>query len=106
MWLARHGTSIRWARLLAWMFGHVHRAMCSGGCQFEVLQEPACARGEGGGLARDRIIEKMSVPHRLDIFKHGHRAVCSDILSVVSWMFFLARHSTTKEMGPPHHLDV
>ena len=38
-WLARHGTSIRWASLLAWMFGHVHRAMCGGGCQFEVLEE-------------------------------------------------------------------
>ena len=38
-WLARHGTSIRWASLLAWMFGHVHRAMCSGRCQFEVLEE-------------------------------------------------------------------
>ena len=25
------------------MFGHVHRAMCSGGCQFEVLEEYACA---------------------------------------------------------------
>ena len=25
------------------MFGHVHRAMCGGGCQFEVLEEPACA---------------------------------------------------------------
>ena len=22
----------------------------------------------------------MSVPHRLDIFKHGHRAVCSGVL--------------------------
>ena len=38
-WLARHGTSIRWARLIARMFGHGHRAMCSGGCQFEVLEE-------------------------------------------------------------------
>ena len=27
-WLARHGTSIRWARLIARMVGHVHRAMC------------------------------------------------------------------------------
>ena len=25
------------------MFGHVHRAMCGGGCQFEVLEEYACA---------------------------------------------------------------
>ena len=24
------------------MFGHVHRAMCGGGCQFEVLEEHAC----------------------------------------------------------------
>ena len=24
------------------MFGHVHRAMCGGGCQFEVLEEYAC----------------------------------------------------------------
>ena len=38
-WPARHGTSIRWASLLAWMFGHVHSTMCSGGCQFEVLEE-------------------------------------------------------------------
>ena len=26
------------------MFGHVHRAMCSGGCQFEVLEERVLAR--------------------------------------------------------------
>ena len=26
------------------MFGHVHRAMCSCGCQFEVLEEHVCAR--------------------------------------------------------------
>ena len=38
-WLARHGTSIRLACLLAWMFGHVQRAMCSGGCQFKALDE-------------------------------------------------------------------
>ena len=25
------------------MFGHVHRAMCGGGCQFEVLEEHVCA---------------------------------------------------------------
>ena len=43
-WPARHGASIRWASLLAWMFGHVHRAMCSGGCQFEVLEEHVRAR--------------------------------------------------------------
>ena len=24
------------------MFGHVHWAMCGGGCQFEVLEEHAC----------------------------------------------------------------
>ena len=35
-WLARHRTSIRWALLVARMFGHRHRAMCRGGCQFEV----------------------------------------------------------------------
>ena len=28
-WLARHGTSIRWARLIARTFGHGHRAVCS-----------------------------------------------------------------------------
>ena len=38
-----------------------------------------CAQ-EGGWLARHRTIEKMSAPHRLDIFKHGHRAVCSGVL--------------------------
>ena len=42
--LARHGTSIRWARLIARMFGHGHRAMCSGGCQFEVLEESVLAQ--------------------------------------------------------------
>ena len=26
------------------MFGHVHRAMCSGGCLFEVLEEHVLAR--------------------------------------------------------------
>ena len=36
--------------------------------------------GVGGWLARHRTIEKMSAPHRLDIFKHGHRAVCSGVL--------------------------
>ena len=70
-WLARHGTSIRWASLLAWMFGHVHRAMCSDGCQFEVLEEHVCARYVpayktdetvvvvvgGGGLARHCTID-------------------------------------------------
>ena len=25
------------------MFGHVHRAMCSDGCQFEVLEKHVCA---------------------------------------------------------------
>ena len=35
---------------------------------------------ERGWLARHRTIEKMSAPHRLDIFKHGHRAVCSGVL--------------------------
>ena len=34
----------------------------------------------GGWLARHRTIEKMSAPHRLVIFKHGHRAVCSGVL--------------------------
>ena len=34
----------------------------------------------GGWLARHRTIEKMSAPHRLDIFKHGHRAVCNGVL--------------------------
>ena len=29
-WLARHSTSIRWARLIARTFGHGHRAVCSG----------------------------------------------------------------------------
>ena len=42
-WLDRHGTSIRWARLIARMFGHGHRAVCSGGCQFEVLEERVLA---------------------------------------------------------------
>ena len=31
-------------------------------------------------LAWHRTIKKMSAPHCLDIFKHGHRAVCSGIL--------------------------
>ena len=34
----------------------------------------------GGWLARHRTIEKMSAPHRLDIFKHGHRALCIGVL--------------------------
>ena len=38
------------------------------------------SEGGGGWLARHRTIEKMSAPHRLDIFEHGHRAVCSDVL--------------------------
>ena len=42
-WLARHGTSIRWACLIARMFGHGHRVMCSGGCQFEALEERVLA---------------------------------------------------------------
>ena len=25
------------------MFGHVHRAICGGGCHFEVLEEHVCA---------------------------------------------------------------
>ena len=31
------------------MFGHVHRAMCGGGCQFEVLEEHVGARRGGVG---------------------------------------------------------
>ena len=31
--------------------------------------------GDGGWLARHRTVEKVSAPHRLDIFKHGHRAM-------------------------------
>ena len=34
----------------------------------------------GRGLARHCTIKKMSAPHRLDIFKHGHRAVCNGVL--------------------------
>ena len=36
--------------------------------------------GGGGWLARHRTIEKLSAPHRLDILKHGHRAVCNSVL--------------------------
>ena len=36
-WPARHGTSIRWARLVARTFGHRHRAVC-GADQFEVVE--------------------------------------------------------------------
>ena len=36
--------------------------------------------GVGSWLARHRTVEKVSAPHRLDIFKHGHRAVCSGVL--------------------------
>ena len=40
-----------------------------------------CGAGGGGregvGLASSA---PMSAPHRLDIFKHGHRAVCSGVL--------------------------
>ena len=50
-WLARHGTSIRWASLLAGMFGHVHRAMCGGGYQFEVPEEYVGARMGVGGAS-------------------------------------------------------
>ena len=105
-WPARHGTSIRWARLLAWMFGHVHRAMCSDGCQFEVLEEHVCACiqdktsgasmesvGAGGcrrcGGARRRVpggrwgVGQLGMAHRSDgpasslrMFGHVHRAMC------------------------------
>ena len=33
-----------------------------------------------GGWLAECTIEKMSEPHRLDIFKHGHRVVCSGVL--------------------------
>ena len=33
------------------MFGHVHRAMCGGGCQFEVLEEYVGARMGVGGAS-------------------------------------------------------
>ena len=33
------------------MFGHVHRAMCGGGCQFEVLEEHVGARRGVGGTS-------------------------------------------------------
>ena len=33
------------------MFGHVHRAMCSGGCQVEVLEEYVGARSGVGGTS-------------------------------------------------------
>ena len=35
-WVARHATSIRWARLIAQTFGHGHRAVCGGG-HFEAI---------------------------------------------------------------------
>ena len=38
-WLARHGTSTRWARLIARTFGHGHRAVCGGGHHLEVVEE-------------------------------------------------------------------
>ena len=45
-WLARHGTSIRWARLTARMFGHGHRAVCGGGRHLEVVEE--CVLADNG----------------------------------------------------------
>ena len=73
----------------------------------------------GGWLARHRTIEKMSAPHRLDIFKHGHRAVCSGVL-ISSFLDILevgagfegggegglARHSTINKMGLPYRLEI
>ena len=41
--MAHLGTSIRWARLIAQMFGHGHRAVRIGGCQFEVAEERVLA---------------------------------------------------------------
>ena len=41
-WLARHGTSIRWARLIARAFGHAYRAVYGGG-HFEVMEERVLA---------------------------------------------------------------
>ena len=73
------------------MFGHVHRAMCSGGCQFEVLEERVLARyvpayktdeadmesvGAGGrrrsvGGASESVGERRRMPMRGDVA--GHR---------------------------------
>ena len=50
--------------------------MCGGGLVVEV----EAVGGRESWLARHRTIEKMSAPHRLDIFKHGHTAVCSGVL--------------------------
>ena len=57
------------------MFGHVHRAMCSGGCQFEVLEEHVLARyvpayktdeadteSVGAGGRRRRVGERRRAP--------------------------------------------
>ena len=38
-WLARHGTSTRWARVIAQTFGHGQRAVSGGGHHLEVVEE-------------------------------------------------------------------
>ena len=50
-WPARHGTSSDGPASSLRMFGHVHRAMCGGGCQFEVLEEYVGARMGVGGAS-------------------------------------------------------
>ena len=39
------------------MFGHVHRAMCSDGCQFEVLEEHvfACIQDKTNGASMESV---------------------------------------------------
>ena len=55
------------------MFGHVHRAMCSDGCRFEVLEEHVCAciqdktngasmESVGAGGCRRCVGERRRVP--------------------------------------------
>ena len=47
------------------MFGHVHRAMCGGGCQFEVLEEYVGApegRWRCVGKRRRRVGESRRAP--------------------------------------------
>ena len=54
------------------MFGHVHRAMCGGGCQFEVLEEHVGARRGVGGTSesvggRRRSLEDVGCRWRMSV---------------------------------------
>ena len=77
------------------MFGHVHRAMCSDGCQFEVLEEHVCAC-QGGLASSAWHIDQMGQPPRL-----GCLGMCTGQCAVVAVSSMCWRSMLALDMSAP-----